>query len=656
MPRLFRCVLLALPMAALLTGCAMTSTGTAAVSPSSVTIQGHLYGGQQAVVGGHIYLFSPSPGGYGSSSISMLKSSVLTNNPSNSGVDSSSDYYVTTNSSGYFTISSDYSCTAGNEPGGTPVTFDGRQPVYLYAVSGNPGFGTNSAAGFLAALGRCDSLTSSTSVQINEVTTVAMAYAVSGFATDATHISRSTSALAAIDLDNAFANAGNLVDLPSGNPLSTTPGGNGTVPQAEIYTLANILAACVNSTGSGSTQCSSLLGAATSTGASGGTVPTDTATAAINIAHHPGLNVDTLYKVPTGTTAFGGGLTAEPNDFSIGINYTGGGLNQPNSIAIDASGNAWTANYGNSSITELSNLGAAVSSSSGFTGGGINGPAFIAIDPSGDPWVTNVGNKTVSEFSHSGSPISTSSGFACATSPSASQYGIAIDASGNVWVADNFLSVLYELSSSGSVLSPASGYGSGYLNTPNGIAIDAAGDVWVSNLGGSAAKFSSQGAAISPKSGYYGGGINNPFAIAIDASGDAWLANAGNGTLTEFSNSGMATSSTSGYTGGGLNYGPVALSIDGAGNVWSANYGSSTAGSTISEFSNLGAPISPNGTGFYSSSLNLPYAIAADGSGDVWVANSGNNTVTEFIGLSTPVVTPVVANLISPYTHPASQP
>jgi hypothetical protein len=42
-----------------------------------------------------------------------------------------------------------------------------------------------------------------------------------------------------------------------------------------------------------------------------------------------------------------------------------------------------------------------------------------------------------------------------------------------------------------------------------------------------------------------------------------------------------------------------------------------------------------------SSSLSAgPLRVAVDGSGDVWVLLA-NNTVTEYVGLATPVVTPI---------------
>jgi hypothetical protein len=44
-------------------------------------------------------------------------------------------------------------------------------------------------------------------------------------------------------------------------------------------------------------------------------------------------------------------------------------------------------------------------------------------------------------------------------------------------------------------------------------------------------------------------------------------------------------------------------------------------------------------------SLNAPAGVALDASGCVWTANSGSNTVSQFIGLASPVVTPLAANV-----------
>jgi hypothetical protein len=114
------------------------------------------------------------------------------------------------------------------------------------------------------------------------------------------------------------------------------------------------------------------------------------------------------------------------------------------------------------------------------------------------------------------------------------------------------------------------------------------------------------------------------------------------GALSEFTSSGVPISSSSAYTGGGLN-GIAGIAIDSAGNVLAANLN----GNSISEFNSTGTAIT--GSSGYRAGLSSPAFLAIDGAGDVWVTNAGNNSISEFIGLAAPVVTPIVANLLTPY-------
>ncbi len=225
---------------------------------SGPAITGIVHGGEQPIVGARVYLFAAGTSGLGGASQSLLINTTGTTKDT-----SDNNYYVTTQSGGTFSISNDgaadYTCPSA------------YSQVYLYAVGGDPGLGdgANSAIGMMAALGACNSLSSSVYAVINEVSTIATAYALAGFATDSLHISSSGSALATdTDVPNAFASVTNLESLSTGVALATTPppASNGVVPQAEIDTLADILAACVNSSGPGSTPCSSLFGLATNGG------------------------------------------------------------------------------------------------------------------------------------------------------------------------------------------------------------------------------------------------------------------------------------------------------------------------------------------------------------------------------------------------------
>jgi hypothetical protein len=566
-------------------------------------------------------LFAAGTAGYGQASVSLLSAA-------ETGSSDSLGAYVATGASGSFSLTGDYSCTSG-------------QQLYLYVLGGNSGSGTNVASGLLAAIGSCPgSSGSAISAAVNEVSTVAAAYAMAGFATDATHVSSSGTALAQVGVANAFANAANLVTLSTGVALATTPAGNGTVPQAEINTLASILAGCVNTASS----CSALLSTATSDGTIMGTKPVDTATAAINIAHHPGANIAALYALGS-TATFTPALTAQPNDFTIGLQFTGGGLFASNAIAIDGSGNAWIPNPGgtSNSITELSGLGSILSGANGYTGGGMLHPNAIAIDPSGDAWTLNPVANSLIEISSSGSILSGAGGFT--GGGLAAPDGLAIDGSGNVWITNG--ATISEFSNSGSPV-PGFSYNSGLLGPSLTLALDGSGNVWLPDTFTSRmTELSNSGSVLSGTNGYSGGGLNFPDAIAIDSSGDAWMLNSsscscapgGSFRVPEFSSSGSSVAGASGFLVFNLD-GPAGIAIDGGGNVWITNSSNNSVAELPSPWTAASSPDEYMGGG-----MNGPGGVAIDGSGDVWVTDIGNKSVTEFVGAGVPVVTPLAVGV-----------
>ena len=147
---------------------------------------------------------------------------------------------------------------------------------------------------------------------------------------------------------------------------ATTPAGNGTAPVGEINVLADILAACVNSNGAvagpaSATNCYTLF----TNAPDGATLPSDTATAAINIAHHPAANVAALFSLVTPVAPYLPVLATAPNDYTIAIRYTGAGLATStaeidqtvfavNNIAVDSAGNIWKPNCAANTMTQLS--------------------------------------------------------------------------------------------------------------------------------------------------------------------------------------------------------------------------------------------------------------------------------------------------------------
>ena len=636
---------------ALVTGCSVApvattsknGTGTTpAPTPASTrtTVNGVAFGGQQPILGAQVYMLAVSTSGSGQLSISLLQDTSDT-----SGTNSVNNwFYVTTQAGGRFTVAgTDYSCS--------------NQSVYLYALGGNPQVaGTNVDAGLMAPLGTCDSsgnfsgLTGN--VVMNEITTVAAAYALAGFATNAQHVSGPSSATAAIA--NAMVTAGRLVDVSTGMPRGSTASVN--IPGSEIVSLANILGACVN-TGvtsnpppSGS-NCDTLFTNATNNGQNGGPEPTDTASAAINIAHYPGNNVPTLYGLISavgGGAAFNsGGLSAQPNDFTLALTYTDTSLNGSVGVAIDSSGDAWVANHSSSMLTEVTPPGAI----SSYSDANLNQPNGIAIDNSGSVWTTNGGNNTLSAFNPNTHTFATASGGGLDTPE-----GIAADGSGYLWVANQsgnslsqFKGSAFGAGSGTAVSSNPNGYQGGGLDNPFGIAIDGGGNVWAADLIGSPSRISemqgatgtSPGTAISPAGGDTGAGLaTNPSQVAVDSAENIWVTSQG-GSLTEFNNAGAQLATISGGAGGLST--PFALAVDGASNVWVGNYG----GGSISEFSSNGATItalSP-ASGYHSEvALNHPWSIAIDPSGSVWVADDSSVGLTEFVGAASPVASAPLVN------------
>jgi hypothetical protein len=124
-----------------------------------------------------------------------------------------------------------------------------------------------------------------------------------------------------------------------------------------------------------------------------------------------------------------GGLSELTGDGTVVTSsaYAGGNV----AVAIDNGGNVWTVGTGSPLLGEISQVGTVQNSIA--TGGGIDLPVGIAIDGSSQVWVTN-GNSSVSEFSNAGAALSPSTGFTDSSLSTPS--GIAIDLGGSVWIAN----------------------------------------------------------------------------------------------------------------------------------------------------------------------------------------------------------------------------
>ena len=282
-------------VAVVVSGCASRSPVHAGSAPgtASVAFAGKIRGGQQAVSGASVQLYSAGNSGYGTGALPMLATPVVT------------DQY------GAFSIAPGaYNCVTSASGTALPA----NAQTYIVATGGNPGLqpGTNNAAIVLmAALGPCSGLSASTFVVIDEVTTVASAWPLAPFMGYGAQVG--TDAGNAQGLAAAFENVNSLVDVATGlSPGMVAPQGV-TIPVAEINTLADILAPCVNS--DGTAACTALFAAATPPG---GLTPTNTLDAALDIALNPSNDVAQLFNTVNSAAPFEPTLASAPANWSLG--------------------------------------------------------------------------------------------------------------------------------------------------------------------------------------------------------------------------------------------------------------------------------------------------------------------------------------------------
>jgi hypothetical protein len=613
------------------TGCGGVSDNSQPVTPPpTVTLNGFVYGGTTPVVGSTIQLYAVGTSGYGSASTALFTSQA-----------------VTTDTTGAFSVTENLNCP-------TSSTL-----VYLTASGGHPGQSgaSNPQLIEMAALGKCGELSASTSIDVTELTTVAAVWALAPFMSDSAHIGSSSTNSAG--LSNAFVSAASLASVSSAGAAGTLPT-DVTAPSAELNTLANLLASCVNTAGgvAGDTSaCGKLFTAATP--ASGSPIPKDTVGAALSLALNPGVNVGGLYQLASTSTAFAPVLTAAPNDWTVTLAYENKALQTGNSyinMAVDASQDVWVS-YGvvpncktcstMNAVLEFGPDLSLLSPASGYTDLSLDGPSAFAIDLTGNLWLANTSSTTVTELSSAGTFIKTLTGGGL-DAPIA----VVVDPSNNIWVGNNgglqgspLYAGVSEFSNTGTALSPTGGYtagGAGFFQ--NALAITPSGDAWVSAAYG-LALLGPGGTPISPTSAY---GFDVGGSLALDAKGDVWSelffnAQGVDPRVTEYNSSGTEVSPAGGDLGGGQNPGWV-VAVDGASNVWLINSDYSYGGASyphvgaLSEFKGATGGAITSATG-YATAGTGGTNLAIDSSGNIWWAGVG--TLYKCVGVAAPVMTPL---------------
>ena len=611
----------------LVTGCGMGTS--AAPDPVPLTVNGRVHGGQQAVVGAQIQLYVAGSGGNGSASSPLLNTTVT------SGVD------------GAFSITGDYSCPSSTAQ------------VYLVATQGNPGLGSggnNPALAMMAPLGSCGNLTPTQFIWINEVTTVAAAWALAPFTQDISHIG--ASATNSRGLANAFLNAQLIANTATGT--TATLASNLTTEPGKIYALADAVASCINS--DGTTGCAPLFSAATP---SGGSAPTNTWDALMNIVKNPGNNVAGVFSAIGPQPPFATTLTRAPKDWTLSLTVTGGGMfasptgsppdESPESVAIDSQGNVWVGDHGGI-VSAFSPQGTPLSAT-GFGSANATEAYGLAVDANDNVWITlaeyvmhNGSRGSMEEIAgvSSGSTLGTPSVFwdNSLDYPAA----VAFDSNGTLFIANYYVSggatnlaTYNPTANTFSAITTPSDFGISV-----GVAVDTAHGVWLTSESG----LSLTHLDASGNIGFSTDCCGATDAVAVDSAGMVWLADTqdngadnSSGAVTLLGSDGTVMQDF--ITGGGVTN-PSHIAIDAAQNVWVSNLHTNVknATETFSELagsnsSSPGTPLSPS-TGYgLDAGLQSPYSLAIDPSGNIWITSTNSQSLVMFFGMAAPTKTPM---------------
>lgn len=592
------------------------STTTAAISVvtgtyTGTSFTGKVLAGTTPVIGASVQLWAAGTTGNGSAPAQLLQTA------------------LTTDSNGAFSVSASYSCPLAGSI------------LYVVASGGKAGAAgaSNSGTVLMTAPGACNAIATNASYVVDEVTTVASAYAFAQFLKPGAQLGATATNLSGITL--AAATLANLVNLTTGIAPGAAFPGTGTAPTAKIDSLANALNACVVSSGSSSTPCSRLYAAAVLSG----TAPTNTLDAVLDLATKPGTNVGVIFALTFGSAAFAPALTAQPNDWVIYATYSGGGMDAPSALALDSQGRVWVASY--FSVASLfSNTGTPVIPG-GVTGNTLNEAYGGAVDANDNFWVADEETPYSINTGYGAVTVLNSHGSAVTGSPYSGggvyyPYAIAVDPTNVSWIVDYGNSHLTLLSNSGASLSGTTGY-SGVINGtptlffPVAIAIDGSRNGWLANFSSNTVtKISADGTSAAA---YVC--CDAPDGLAIDGLGNVWVANYYGDSVSLLSAQGTLLSA--GFKGGGIVH-PQGIAVDGVGNVWVANYRgpSITELAGASSSNTVGTILSPATGWAPEAGLLEAFALAIDASGNIWVTSFGSNQLTEYVGLAAPVKTPML--------------
>jgi len=351
----------------------------------------------------------------------------------------------------------------------------------------------------------------------------------------------------------------------------------------------------------------------------------------------------------------------------------------PRGLAVDASGNLYVADWGNSTIRKVT-PGGVVSTLAGLAGewGDANGtganarfrgPSSVALDSNENVYVADSFNHTIRKVTQAGvvttfAGSSGYSGFLNGTGTGAffnKPNGVTVGTDGNLYVGDSENNLIRRVTPgrvvttlAGTVWSPDHRDGTGAaarFHEPRGMTVDGGGNIYVADTFNSTIRKVTTGGVVTSLAGSNGRGSADgpgsvarfkfPGGVAVDEAGIVYIADSSNYLIRRVSPEGDVTTlagvageygSSDGSGAAARFSAPEGVAVDGAGDLYVADSYNNTirkvtpSGVVSTLAGSAGNAGSANGTGT-AARFNLPKGVAVDGDGNVYVADTDNHTL-----------------------------
>jgi len=380
----------------------------------------------------------------------------------------------------------------------------------------------------------------------------------------------------------------------------------------------------------------------------------------------------------------------------------------PTGLTVDKSNNVYVADYGNQTIRKITPAAVVTTFAGAATKYGsvdgtgsaarFGGPNGVAVDAGGNLYVADNGNSTIRKIT----PAAVTSTFAGRTGGSGTNNGtgsaarffspnnVAADSSNNLYVADEGNQTIRKITPAGVVTTfaglagvPGSVNGTGSaarFHRPEGVAVDRSNNVYVADQINNTIRKITPAAAVTTLAGLAGAtgstdGTNSaarfnvPSSVAVDFSGNIYVTDYGNNTIRKIKPVGNnwvvttiagipgATGSYDGTNTGALFNSPYGVAVDSSTNLYVADAGNDTIRKLTPVGTNwvvttlagqVGVIGSADGTNS-DALFNLPNAVAVDGSGNVFVGDSSNFTIRKMTPVGTNWVVTTVGGLATKF-------